>query len=320
MFKKIISSRNIATSASIFITTAALMAQAQESASQNSNPNLFYTDNTFLILLFLCLLFLIIAFFLYRVKSHLDNIIHEKTNGKAKPTYYENKIKPWLQTLNPTVTALTIATILGLLSFVKAYQFGMNEVGVQQNYSPVQPIKYSHKIHAGKLQIDCKYCHSTAEYSKQASIPSANTCMNCHKFVSLRDRYDGNVSPEIDKIYKAVGWDPENSEYIKDYKQKPIEWVRIHNLPDLSYFNHSQHVKVGKVECQTCHGPIQEMEQVYQFATLQMDWCINCHREKSIDLENNKYYEDLHKKLKLEGKTVYTVEQNGGTECSKCHY
>ena len=144
--------------------------------------------------------------------------------------------------------------------------------------------------------------------------------MNCHKYITLRDKYNGKVSPEIDKIYKAIGWDADNNAYIPGYKQRPIEWVRIHNQPDLAYFNHSQHVVAGKVECQTCHGPIQEMDKVYQFSTLQMNWCINCHKEKGIDAANNKYYEDIHKRMKIEGKNVYTVADNGGLECGKCHY
>ena len=196
----------------------------------------------------------------------------------------------------------------------------MEEVGVQQGYAPEQPINFSHKIHAGDYEIDCKYCHSTVEKSKSASIPSLNTCMNCHKYVKASDKYNGKTSPEIQKIYNAIGYDGDNMEYIEGYEQKPIEWVRIHNLPDLSYFNHSQHVVVGKVECQTCHGPIEEMEKVEQFATLQMGWCIDCHRERGIDSKDNKYYEDLHKNMQAEGKDYMTVAENGGLECSKCHY
>ncbi|MFM9945428.1 MAG: cytochrome c3 family protein [Bacteroidia bacterium] len=319
MFKYLNSRRNITAFLSMLTVSTALIAQ-DPAAVSGQNPSLFYTDTTFVIVLLLCLLFLVIAYFLYRVKSHLDKIIEEKVEGGRELTPYQRIIKPWLKTKNPTVSALLIGTIFGLIAFVQGYKFGMNEVGVQKGYSPTQPINYSHKLHAGKLQIDCKYCHSTAEKSKQASIPSANTCMNCHKYITLRDKYNGKVSPEIDKIYKAIGWDAENNAYIPGYKQKPIEWVRIHNLPDLAYFNHSQHVVAGKVECQTCHGPIQEMEKVAQFASLQMDWCINCHKERSIDLANNKYYEDLHKRLKIEGKSVYTVADNGGLECGKCHY
>lgn len=320
MFKIQNSRKKIAASLAVIASCTAQVAFAQSEEAQGSGPGLFYTDTTFVILMLLCLLFMVIAYFLYRVKSHLDKIIDEQSGTEKEKGFYEKTLKPWLKTLNPVVTSLAVATILGLIGFVKAYKFGMHEVGVQQSYSPTQPINFSHKLHAGNLEIDCKYCHTTVESSKQASIPSANTCMNCHKYVTLRDKYDGNVSPEISKIYSAIGWDAENNAYIPSYKQKPIEWVRIHNLPDLAYFNHSQHVKVGKLECQTCHGPIQEMDKVYQFSSLQMNWCINCHKEKGIDVANNKYYEDLHKRLKLEGKTAYTVADNGGLECGKCHY
>jgi hypothetical protein len=319
MLKYLNSRRNTAAFITVLAASTALVAQ-DSAAVSGEKPSLFYTDTTFVIVLLLCLLFMVIAYFLYRVKSHLDKIIDENTEGGRELTRYERVIKPWLRTLNPTVASLLIGTIFGLTAFVQAYKFGITEVGVQKGYSPTQPIAFSHKIHAGKLQMDCKYCHSTSDKSKQASIPSANTCMNCHKYTTLRVRYNGQVSPEISKIYKAIGWDPESNSYIPNYKQKPIEWVRIHNLPDLAYFNHSQHVVAGKVECQTCHGPIQEMDKVYQFSSLQMNWCINCHKEKGIDLANNKYYEDLHKRLKIEGKSVYTVADNGGLECGKCHY
>ncbi len=319
MFKYLKSRRILAALASMLTVSTAIIAQDPEATSEGQ-PSLFYTNTTFVIVLLLSLLFMVIAYLLYRVKCHLDKIIDDQAIGGRELTRYERIIKPWLKTLNPTISSLLIGTSFGLVAFVQGYKFGMHEVGVQKGYSPTQPINYSHKVHAGKLQIDCKYCHSTATKSKQASIPSANTCMNCHKYITLRDKYDGKVSPEISKIYKAIGWDPEANAYIPNYKQKPIEWVRIHNLPDLSYFNHSQHVVAGKVECQTCHGPVQEMDKVYQFSNLQMEWCINCHKERSIDVANNKYYEDLHKRLKIEGKTVYTVADNGGLECGKCHY
>jgi hypothetical protein len=320
MFRYPNSKRKIATLIPMLAATTALIAQSASPEVASQKPSLFYTDTTFVIVLLLCILFMVIAYFLYRVKSHLDSIIEENVEGGRELSRYEKVVKPWLKTLNPTVTALLIGTMFGLVAFVKAYKFGMNEVGVQKGYSPTQPINFSHKIHAGKLEMDCKYCHSTAEKSKSASIPSANTCMNCHKYITMEAKYGGKVSPEIEKIYKAIGWDSENSAYIPNYKQKPIEWVRIHNLPDLAYFNHSQHVVAGKVECQTCHGPIQEMEKVSQFSSLQMDWCINCHKERSVDVANNKYYEDLHKRLKIKGKSVYTVADNGGLECGKCHY
>ena len=216
---------------------------------------------------------------------------------------------------------------------VYGFNFGVTEVAVQQGYAPTQPIKYSHKLHAGDLQIDCKYCHSTAEKSKQASVPSVNTCMNCHQVVQLRDRYDGEISPEIKKIYAAMDYNADDKTYGPN--PKPIRWIRIHNLPDHAFFNHSMHVKGAGVTCQTCHGPIQTMEVVEQYATLQMGWCINCHRERKIDVENNPYYEKLHAKIKAEkdnksssyakyftkdGKVNISPAENGALECSKCHY
>ena len=201
MFKYLNSSRNAAALMLVLSASTALMAQ-QTAAAPGEKPSLFYTDTTFVIVLLLCLLFFVIAYFLYRVKSHLDKMIDENVEGGRELSRYDKVVKPWLKTLNPTVTALLLGTIFGLFAFVKAYKFGVTEVGVQKGYSPTQPIKFSHTMHAGKLQVDCKYCHSTADKSKQASIPSANTCMNCHKYIALRDRYNGQVSPEISKIYK----------------------------------------------------------------------------------------------------------------------
>lgn len=174
-------------------------------------------------------------------------------------------------------------------------------IGIQQGYEPKQPIAFSHKLHAGEHQIDCNYCHSTVYESKSASIPSANICMNCHSQIKTE-------SPEIQKIYRAIE------------RNKPIEWVRIHNLPDLAYFNHSQHTQVGGIECQTCHGPIQEMDVVYQYSPLTMGWCIDCHRETPLNTEGNAYYDKLVELHDESSKGAFTVSSNGGTECSKCHY
>lgn len=177
---------------------------------------------------------------------------------------------------------------------------GMVGIGVQQGYAPTQPVAFSHKLHAGKYEIDCEYCHTGVRKGKNANIPSANICMNCHNQVRQE-------SPEIQKIYKAVKYD------------RPIEWVRVHNLPDFAYFNHSQHVKVGGVECQQCHGPIEKMEVVQQYSPLTMGWCINCHRKTEIKDKgkSNDYYNKL--KAVHEGEK-FTVEQIGGLECAKCHY
>lgn len=181
-------------------------------------------------------------------------------------------------------------------------------LGRSENYEPDQPIKFSHAVHVKQNKIDCLYCHASAEYSKAAGIPSANVCLNCHTLVREGTR-TGRF--EIDKIHEAIE------------KQQPIEWVRIHNLPDYTYFNHSQHVTAGKIECQTCHGPVEEMDRVKQVSDLSMGWCINCHRDTEVQFLDNAFYdkyEQLHKDLK-EGKIDrVTAEKIGATDCMKCHY
>ena len=188
---------------------------------------------------------------------------------------------------------------------------GAFTIGVQQGYQPTQPIAFSHEIHAGQYEIDCQYCHTGVRKAKSANIPSANICMNCHTAIKTE-------SPEIAKIYAAIDYDPSTGEYGDN--TKPIEWVRIHNLPDLAYFNHAQHVAVGGLECQTCHGPIEEMEVVYQYSTLTMGWCINCHRETEVNTKDNDYYNKLVELHNEQSKEPMKVEDIGGLECSKCHY
>lgn len=178
---------------------------------------------------------------------------------------------------------------------------GLFTVGVQQGYAPEQPIPFSHKLHAGYYEIDCKYCHTGVEKSKNANIPSANICMNCHN--SIR-----TTSPNMQKIYASIE------------KNEPIQWVRVHNLPDLAYFNHSQHVKVAGLDCENCHGEIKEMEVVQQHSLLTMGWCIDCHRQTEIQ-KDNKYYDRLVKIHEAKNtKEPLKAEDIGGLECSKCHY
>lgn len=205
---------------------------------------------------------------------------------------------------------VVLCMVIGLGSWTWVTLWNTN---VHQGYQPVQPIKYSHQLHAGAMKIDCQYCHSGAYKSKHANIPSANVCMNCHKVVKTE-------SPEIQKIYSALGYDPQTQKY-DSTKSKPIQWVRIHNLPDLAYFNHSQHVKVGGIRCQTCHGQIQEMQEVYQYSPLTMKWCIQCHKRTEVNFKGNAYYDrmtDVHDRIKR-GEKV-TAAALGGIECGKCHY
>ena len=229
---------------------------------------------------------------------------------------------------------LVLVSVIFLLLASAYFAYGwMMQVGVDQGYAPVQPIHYSHKIHAGDNKIECKYCHSSARVSKHSGIPSLNVCMNCHKSIyeytgnpegpSAEDLANGYTNEfytgEIKKLYKAVGWDEENQRYTGE--SQPVEWVRIHNLPDFAYFNHSQHVSVAGIECQTCHGPVEEMEIMEQYAPLTMGWCINCHRETNVKVEGNEYYETIHAELsKKYGVEELTAAMMGGLECGKCHY
>ena len=219
--------------------------------------------------------------------------------------------------------ATAIFFLLSSAYFVYGY---LSQVGVDQGYEPIQPIHYSHKIHAGDNGIDCKYCHSSARVSKHSGIPSLNVCMNCHKSIyevapsTATEEYSKEFyDAEIQKLYNAVGWDDVEQKYTG--KTKPVKWIRIHNLPDFAYFNHSQHVTVAGVECQTCHGPVEEMEIMYQHSPLTMGWCINCHRETNVKVEDNGYYEKIHEALsKKYGVDKLTAAQMGGLECGKCHY
>ncbi|MGY6648629.1 c-type cytochrome [Wenyingzhuangia sp. IMCC45574] len=219
-----------------------------------------------------------------------------------------------------------------ILVFIGVY-FGFGalmDVGVDEGYQPVQPIAFSHKIHAGDNKIDCQYCHSSAKHSKTSGIPSVNVCMNCHKNISevadetvvkFEDRTLGKaeLDKEIQKVYDAAGWDADNLKYTGE--TKPIKWVRIHNLPDFAYFNHSQHVTVAGQKCQKCHGPVEEMEELYQYSPLTMGWCIDCHKETEVNIEGNGYYKKIHDQLsKKYGVEKVTIAQLGGKECGKCHY
>ena len=277
--------------------------------------------STNLILIILVIVLLIIALILARVTNVLGRVADSKETGKVpeeRPFYLNKKF----------ITVLILAVVV-LLGF--RVVDGAIALGRQQNYSPEQPIAFSHKLHAGINQIDCKYCHIGVERGKQATIPPPSICMNCHKYVKQGPdkafkeqnglRGPGNDTTQIAKIYAAIGWDPKSQTY-DESKQKPIEWVRIHNLPDHVYFNHSQHVKVGGIQCQTCHGPVQEMDKVYQFAPLSMGWCISCHRKTDVQFTNNSYYDnyykDYHQALESGDIGGVTVEMIGGTSKWLC--
>jgi hypothetical protein len=265
--------------------------------------------------------FLIIIIGVLRGVTHsLKNVQNEKVGlaeEEAVGVWYE--IKTWMVGHKTTVGVIALFLIGGLLS---EGWYALKGIGVYEEYHPTQPIAFSHKIHAGDNAINCQYCHSGVEKSKTAGIPSVNVCMNCHKGISSGPT---TGTTEIAKIYAAAGWDPDKGEYNKP--QKPIEWVKVHNLQDFVYFSHQQHVKVGKQECATCHGDLKEMTTAKQVKPLTMGWCIDCHRKTEVPgMKDNPYYESLHKKLKEKFKNLpkdqqkITVDKMGGIECGKCHY
>lgn len=270
----------------------------------------------------LALVMAMLVVMLFLVNNVLGKIA--KANG-VEPIKKEPTIPIWIAFARNQFLVLVTVIFLMLASGYFVYGYLM-QVGVDQGYQPIQPIHYSHKIHAGDNGIDCKYCHSSARVSKTAGIPSLNVCMNCHKNISevaettatpehSKAFYDG----EIQKLYDAVGWDKAAQKYTG--KTQPVKWVRIHNLPDFVYFNHSQHVSVAGVECQTCHGPVETFELMEQHSPLTMGWCVDCHRKTDVKMEGNAYYEKIHAELaKKYGKDKLTAAEMGGLECGKCHY
>lgn len=280
------------------------------------------SNNVILGVLSLVMLMLVVMLFL--VNNMLTKIASAKgLEVEQKDRSVMNLFRAYAK--NQFLVLVSVVVLL-LVSAYFAYGW-MMQIGVDQGYEPVQPIHYSHRIHAGENGIDCKYCHSASRVSKHSNIPSLNVCMNCHKNISEvaettlaeGNEFGVNYNDEIQKLYDAVGWDKSLQKYTG--KTKPVKWVRIHNLPDHVYFNHSQHVTVAGVECQTCHGPVEEMEIMSQHAPLTMGWCINCHRETNVKVEDNAYYKKIHEELsKKYGVSKLTAAQMGGLECGKCHY
>lgn len=274
-------------------------------------------------MLFGLLAVIIIAFLvvlvLNKVIQTLERVMLQKKGIEVEEATEQKDRLAGLKKLAKNKKFILFIVLICVIFLGSAGWKGMWETGVHTGYQPVQPIKFSHQLHAGINKIDCQYCHSGAYSSKNASIPSLNVCMNCHNYVTASEKYDGKTSPEIMKIYQALDYNEDTKQY--GTNTKPVEWIRIHNLPDLAYFNHSQHVSVAGIECQKCHGPIQTMEEVYQYSPLTMKWCIDCHRQTEVNHKDNPYYDKLiaaHDKLKKGEKVTAAVL--GGLECSKCHY
>ncbi|MCI5059063.1 MAG: c-type cytochrome [Flavobacteriales bacterium] len=267
--------------------------------------------------------FFILANALGGIRRNLQNTVNDKEGKDLEPDLgWWKATQNWI--LSHKLQTGLIVLVLAFAGSVEGW-YALKGIGVYQGYAPEQPIKFSHKIHAGENKIACVYCHHSAEKGKTAGIPSVNVCMNCHKGIS-----EGSCSgeTEIAKIYEAAGWNPEEQRY--DRPQKPIKWVRIHNLPDFAYFNHSQHVIVGEQKCQTCHGPVEEMHLLEQHSELTMGWCIDCHRKTNVAMTNsngevkNDYYQKMYDELvemhKAKGLKTFQVKDIGGLECGKCHY
>ncbi|AUD07321.1 c-type cytochrome [Spirosoma pollinicola] len=266
-------------------------------AASTGGPSELFT----IVLVALLIVMVLVLGVLLAIVTLLSKAVTPTADGTIAASSFSQRLKSNLSSAvnNPTLRSIVIW--LFLLVATKATIDGAYGVGIQQGYAPKQPIAYSHKLHAGQYKIDCNYCHTGAQKGKSATIPAANICMNCHGVIKKE-------SPEIQKIYTAI----ENNQ--------PIEWVRVHNLPDLAYFNHAQHVNVGNVACQTCHGEIEKMEVVEQRSSLTMGWCIDCHRRTEVNTKDNAYYDKLVALHRKESKEPLKVANIGGLECSKCHY
>lgn len=313
-------------------------------------------------LLLFGLLALLGAFLWQRgTKIEYDNALARGEDPVGEP-------KSFLGTLlgQPVRGFIMFALTVGVIFIASDYAVGY---GRQNGYQPDQPIKFSHKTHAGDNKIDCQFCHDGARRSKHSNIPEGSTCIKCHAAITKGSTYG---TAELTKIYASLGWNPNTGKYIPNYNsmtedqikgiftkwirtknsdekdldnlvntqwegiktsltnptkpqiQGPVEWVRVHALPDHVYFNHSQHVNVGDLECQTCHGKVEDMEVLRQESPLSMGWCVNCHRDTPVKFKDNKYYQEQfpwHKK-QMEDGTIekVTVGDLGGLECQKCHY
>jgi len=187
---------------------------------------------------------------------------------------------------------LALLALLGAVLTGGAGAWQLSRIGIHQGYSPAQPIAFPHKVHAGDNQIPCLYCHSAARTSRHAGIPAASVCMNCHSILEKQ-------TVEIEKLKEAVDL------------QRPIRWVKVHNLPDFVYFNHSQHVQSG-VACQNCHGAVEKMDRIEQVSPLTMGWCLRCHREHAKMPIND--FERAALSLKQKQKPT------AGLDCASCHY
>jgi hypothetical protein len=198
---------------------------------------------------------------------------------------------------------LTVAVVIGVIYVTLLVAYGASPQTTDVGYAPEQPIPYSHALHAGQLGIDCRYCHNTVEHSAQASIPPTQTCMNCHLKIQ-------NTSTKLVPLLESYE------------KGTPVEWVRVHDLPDYVYFNHSAHVRRG-IGCASCHGRIDKMEVVRQQERLSMGWCLDCHRHPERHLRPldriTRMDWQVEDQAALGAKLRREYDINPSTDCSTCH-
>jgi mono/diheme cytochrome c family protein len=291
---------------------------------ENSSAATQEGDNSLLFGI-LTLILAVVSLILLQVNSNLKKLSDESIGAPAlEPVPF------WRNKTYIALVAIVLFCVGGYLTVRGAIGLGRSP-----GYLPDQPIYYSHKVHAGTNQISCLYCHGGAQEGKHANIPSVNICMNCHMAINeytgkdklyKEDGTEVNGTAEIQKLYKYAGFDPSVSKVWDPNKAKPVEWIKVHNLPDHVYFNHAQHVKVGKVQCQTCHGEIQKMDVAQQVSDLSMGWCVNCHRTTQVQFKDNGFYsiyQKFHDDLKngrIDSTRGITAEKIGATECQKCHY
>ncbi|MBI1185216.1 c-type cytochrome [bacterium] len=315
--------------------------QDQTTADTQGEGGVTYDENIMILSVILLILVLVLGLVL-TIRARISKIIaaQEGLPDAEKPGPIKvliDELKDFVvNQMNPTLLVLTVGGILSIFLVIDLYNRAQ-DLGLQQGYAPDQPIKFSHKLHAGQYGIDCQYCHTGVEKSKNANIPSSNICMNCHTVVQSGPKYG---TEEISKIYAAIGYDATTGNYTGE--TKPVEWVRIHNLPDHVYFSHKQHVVAGNLDCENCHGNVREMEVVEQVSLLEMGWCINCHRETEVVIDNNYYQEHFHQVFEddyakyleknpdkkdevklgdfIKNHKKYTVSDMGGLECQRCHY
>jgi cytochrome c551/c552 len=291
-------------------------------------------------------IFVVIILAVGGVRRQLKYVSDEEEGRESSDTLtYAEEFKAWAWKYKTYVGIGTLVLVIGL---IVTLFLGLYSIGVVEEYQPSQPIAFPHAIHAGTNGIDCKYCHNSVTKSKSAGLPSVNVCMNCHKQVNGRTP---EQQEQISKIYDAAGWNPEGAGKYTG-KTKPIVWNKVHVLPDHVYFNHSQHIVVGGVDCKQCHGDMTKMSETAKVLsiaelnkvegnipltkpTMTMGWCIECHGAKEIstgaitDTKKDGYYAEIHKRLLNNDKTLYgkylqdgkvTVSELGGWECAKCHY